>query len=73
MWCNHQVGAACRLLSCDELAEFILRPRDLCSTTQSQGHTGRAVQGRPASAYASCWVYSGCLVRTAAGADLVLF
>ena len=30
--CRCWVGAACRLLCYNELAEFVLRPRDLCNT-----------------------------------------
>lgn len=40
-WRNrqHKEGAACRLLFCNELVEFILRTRDQCSTTQPEGHS----------------------------------
>lgn len=40
-WRNrqHKEGAACRLLFCNELVEFILRTRDQRSTTQPEGHS----------------------------------
>lgn len=54
----HQAGAARRLLRDEELVEFILQPRDLCSTDL-------CLLGLTVLWITDSWMYSGLLVRIA--------
>lgn len=60
-WHNRQypVGAACRLFSDSNLAESIVQPKDLCSTTQAvfaEGKATCAASDSPGPAQDNCFV-----------------